>query len=301
MLHLLNLVQSPPIVKQHWLYAARLSAFSNLLKTLDFAPSTCYFSAFVGPFTRNCDHPETPLLSMAELLKTASECADCRLCPRGHQPHVVSATPDINRIVREVVRRVQTRQPTGIVVPVGISARHCHVNQEAMDILFGPGAQLTPYRDLYQPGAFAAEEVISVVGPRLRAIERVRILGPMRGYTQVELARTDAIYIGVEPPVRDSGDLRGAQQVTFIGPKGSITVNAAIRAARHIHLRPSDVIEMGLEGRETVRIRVGGEKGLLYENVRLKIDESYVPELHLDTDDANAADLSCGDVTYIEK
>jgi putative phosphotransacetylase len=170
-----------------------------------------------------------------------------------------------------------------------------------MEILFGPGSELTPFKDLYQPGAFAAEEMVSVVGPRLRAIERVRILGPTRNYNQVELARTDAIFLGLNPPVRDSGDLEGAEPITFVGPAGSITVPAAIRAIRHLHLRPSDVSEMGLGSVESVKARVGGVKGVVYENVRLKIDPSYLPELHLDTDDANAADIVCGDSVEIEK
>ena len=101
--------------------------------------------------------------------------------------------------------------------------------------------------------------------------------------------------------MRDSGDLRDAPPVTFIGPRGSITVNAAIRAARHIHLRPSDVTDYGFHGLEAVKVRVGGEKGVMYDNVRLKIDESYLPELHLDTDDANAADLVCGDTVFMIK
>lgn len=232
---------------------------------------------------------------MLPVLKTASDCSDCGLCPNGH------CGDDLDPIVQEVVRRVRGQGNNEIPIPVGVSARHAHVSHEALEILFGKGYELTPYRDLYQPGAFAAEELISVVGPRLRAIERVRILGPCRDYNQVELARTDAIYIGVNPPMRDSGDLEGASQVTFIGPNGSITVNAAIRAARHIHLRPADVTELGLDGQETVRVRVGGEKGVIYENVRLKIDASYLPEIHLDTDDANAADLTCGNTAYILK
>ena len=204
---------------------------------------------------------------------------------------------DIERIVAEVVDKLAPR--SALTIPVGVSARHCHLNQEATDILFGPGYQLNVYRELFQPGAFAAEEMISVVGPRLRAIERVRILGPTRGYNQVELARTDAIYLGVQPPVRDSGDLAGANSVTFIGPQGSITVDAAIRAARHIHMTPSEAGRMGLTGKDRIRVQVGGEKGLIFENVRLKMDESYVTEIHLDTDDANAAELACGDTVTI--
>ena len=230
---------------------------------------------------------------MLAILKNASACEDCGLCSTGQNGDA------INRIAREVARQVRGRNGEEIPISVGVSARHAHVDDETLEILFGPGRVLTPYRELYQPGAFAAEEVISVVGPRLRAIERVRILGPSRSYNQVELARTDAIFLGVDPPVRDSGDLEGAESVTFIGPKGAVTVDAAIRASRHLHLRPEDVTRYGFEGRASVRVRVGGEKGVTYENVRLKIDDSYLPELHLDTDDANAADLVCGDTVYI--
>ncbi|MCZ6633720.1 MAG: PduL/EutD family phosphate acyltransferase [bacterium] len=235
----------------------------------------------------------------AQSFKPSSECADCKLCTLGQEAPDKAGLSHIDQVVQEVVRRVRDHQ--GIPIRVGVSARHCHVDPQTLEILFGPGAELTPYRELYQPGAFAADEYISVVGPRLRAIERVRILGPCRAYNQVELARTDAIFLGIDPPMRDSGDLKDAQRVTFIGPKGSVTVNAAIRAARHIHLRPSDVTELGLEGRESVRVSVGGEKGVIFQNVRLKIDTSYLPELHLDTDDANAADIICGRTVYIEK
>lgn len=233
---------------------------------------------------------------MLPMRKNASVCDDCGLCSFGQNSGESDA---IDRIAREVVRQIRGGDGAEIPISAGVSARHAHVDDKTLEILFGAGHTLTPYRELYQPGAFAAEEVISVVGPRLRAIERVRILGPSRDYNQVELARTDAIYIGVDPPVRDSGDLRDAPPVTFIGPRGSVTVNAAIRAVRHIHLRPSDVIDYGFQGRESVRVRVGGEKGVVYDNVRLKIDESYLPELHLDTDDANAADLVCGDTAFM--
>jgi putative phosphotransacetylase len=229
--------------------------------------------------------------------RPASACDDCNLCAHFGPDAPASSGIDIDRIVAEVVDKIAPK--SDLAVPVGVSARHCHLNQETLDVLFGPGYELNVYRELYQPGAFAAEEMISVVGPRLRAIERVRILGPTRGYNQVELARTDAIYLGVQPPVRDSGNLEGANAVTFIGPKGSITVNGAIRAARHIHMTPAEVARMGLTGKDRVRVQIGGEKGLIFEKVRLKIDESYVTEIHLDTDDANAAELECGDIATI--
>lgn len=235
------------------------------------------------------------MIPTLSVLKTTSVCSDCGLCPEGR------CADDLDPIIQEVVRRVRGQGGSEIPIPVGVSARHAHVSLETLEILFGKGHELTPFRELYQPGAFAAEELISVVGPRLRAIERVRILGPCRDYDQVELARTDAIYIGADPPMRDSGDLDGASLVTFIGPNGSVTTQGAIRAARHIHLRPSDVGELDLIGQDAIRVRVGGEKGLIYENVRLKIDASYLPEIHLDTDDANAADLTCGNTAYILK
>ena len=237
---------------------------------------------------------------MALIPNPASDCADCSLCSRRQCAASGDGSPSIDRIVQEVVRRVREKRGEAFAAPVGVSVRHCHVSREALDVLFGPGRNLTPQRDLYQPGAFAAEEAVSVVGPRLRAIENVRILGPMRDYTQVELSRTDAIFLGLQLPIRDSGDLRGAQPITLIGPRGAVTVDGAIRAARHMHLSPSDVARMELEGREAVRVRVKGEKGLVFENVRLKIDESFIPEIHLDTDDANAGDIACGDVAYIE-
>ena len=238
---------------------------------------------------------------MTLLQNPSSECADCGLCWRakgGLQPDVEG---DVDRIIREVVRRLDEDDAGIATVPVGVSARHCHLNVEAMDALFGSGSEQTPMRDLYQPGAFAAEQSVSVVGPRMRAIERVRILGPARDYNQVELARTDAIYLGVDPPVRDSGDLDGAVAITFIGPRGAVTADAAIRATRHIHMRPSDLEAADLEPHHRVNVRVGGEKGLIYHNVRLKVAPDFLPELHLDTDDANAADLVCGDTVSIER
>lgn len=238
-------------------------------------------------------------LPMPQTFNPTSECTDCGLCSRAQETLSKNATTDFDYIVREVLRRVEQENSATCTVPVGVSARHCHVNREAIDILFGSGAKLTPHRELYQPNAFASEEVISIVGPRLRAIERVRILGPMREYNQVEIARTDAIYLGLDPPIRDSGDLRNASPITFIGPKGAVTLPAAIRAVRHIHLRPTDVETFGLKGRSAVRAHIKGEKGLIFENVRLKVDDSYLPEIHLDTDDANAADLSCGITAFI--
>ena len=230
-------------------------------------------------------------------MKPASACGDCNLCSRC-ESRAPGDGIDIEAVVSEVLRQIRPPDPTE--VPIGVSARHCHLTEEGIETLFGKGARLNVYRELFQPGAFAAEEVVSIVGPRLRAIERVRVLGPSRGYNQVELARTDAIYLGLDPPVCDSGDLQGAQPVTFIGPKGSFTTDAAIRATRHIHLTPKDVQRAGLEGVDRVSVRIQGEKGLVFHHVRLKIAPGQLPEIHLDTDDANAAAVACGDVASIE-
>jgi putative phosphotransacetylase len=184
-------------------------------------------------------------------------------------------------------------------VPVGISARHIHITLQHLEALFGENAQLTHYVDLYQPGNFAAKETVTIVGPR-GAIERVRILGPLREYTQVELARTDAIRLGLDPPVRDSGDLEDAAPITIVGPQGSIFLeHGAIIPARHIHMSNEDADKMGLTPQDVVRVRVPGERALTFDNVRLKIGENLLLQMHLDTDEGNAAGLQGGEAVEI--
>ncbi|HID55615.1 TPA: phosphate propanoyltransferase [Candidatus Poribacteria bacterium] len=180
-------------------------------------------------------------------------------------------------------------------VPVGVSARHIHITPEHLKLLFGEEAQLTHYVDLYQPGNFAAKETVTIVGPK-GAIERVRILGPLRDYTQVELARTDAIRLGLDPPVRDSGDLDDAAPITIVGPNGSIYLeHGAIIPARHIHIPIEDAERLGLTPQDLVSVRVFGDRGLTFENVKLKIDQNVLLQLHLDTDEGNAAGLRGGE------
>lgn len=234
-------------------------------------------------------------------LKVASECGDCQHCWRG-TPERGPEGDRVSRIVEEVLRRVRGEGPEDSkrLVPVGVSVRHVHLSQEALERLYGTGTQVTKLRDLYQPGAYSTEQTVTLIGPRMRAIEGVRALAPIRDYVQVELSRTDGIQLGVELPVRDSGKLEGATPITLVGPRGSLTLPAAIRAIRHVHLGPADVERMGLQGVSTVRVRTHGPKALLFANVAVKVGAEYVPELHLDTDDANAADLVCGDRVEIE-
>ena len=185
-------------------------------------------------------------------------------------------------------------------IPVGVSARHAHVSQEHLDVLYGKGHQLTTLAPLYQPGAFAAKETLTAVGRRMRSIEGVRILGPARDYTQVELARTDAIRLGLDPPIRDSGDLTGSEPISLIGPAGSVYLNeGAICATRHIHMTPQIATSFGVEEGDLLKVRISGERALTIENIRPKISSSYVLQMHLDTDDSNAAGLRGGEAVEL--
>lgn len=185
-------------------------------------------------------------------------------------------------------------------IPVGVSARHAHVTQEDLEILYGPGHQLTVYAPLYQPGAFAANETVTIVGKRMRAIEHVRILGPVRDYSQVEVAQTEAIRLGLNPPIRDSGDLAGADPITLVGPVGSVYLEeGAICATRHIHMTPEHANAFGVKETDRLKIRFPGERALTLENIRPKIHESYALQMHLDTDDSNAAGLKGGEAVEL--
>ncbi|HNT37312.1 MAG TPA: phosphate propanoyltransferase [bacterium] len=190
--------------------------------------------------------------------------------------------------------------PSRLLVPVGISVRHLHISQEDLETLFGHGAQLHRRNDLYQPGEYAAQESVTVIGPKLRAIERVRILGPTRPKTQVEISRTDAITLGVSPPVRDSGHLVNSESIVIVGPKGAIHLREGlILAGRHFHCPTDLATRHGLKDRQIVRIRIVGEKAMMLENALMRVRDSFKPEVHLDTDDGNAAGLVCGDLVEI--
>lgn len=179
-------------------------------------------------------------------------------------------------------------------VNIGVSARHVHVTKEDVKILFGEDYELTKKVDLSQPGQYACNEQVTLEGAKGK-IERVRILGPERGETQVEISKTDSFALGVKPPVRNSGDLDGAAEITIIGPKGKITKNAAIIAARHVHATTEDAKKYGFEGKEFVSIVVKGEKPGILENVYVRISDKFSYEVHLDTDDANAFLIKNGD------
>lgn len=181
------------------------------------------------------------------------------------------------------------------LIPVGISNRHVHVAQSDLEALFGPGYRLNEMRPLGQPGQYAAEELVTLVGPKGR-LDKVRILGPVRRETQVEISQTDAYKLGVSAPVRDSGDLDGSPGLTLVGPYGQVALEkGVILACRHIHMTPRDAAYYGVRDKDRVNVRVSGERPTTFEGVLVRVSESYALELHLDTDEANTALLRNGE------
>ena len=208
-----------------------------------------------------------------------------------------------SRVLDEIRGRAVGKEcsaPGRLLVPVGISVRHLHISEKDLEVLYGRGYQLQKRNELFQPGEFAAQEVVTLIGPRLKSIERVRILGPVRSKTQVEISRTDGISLGVSPPVRDSGQLERSESIIVVGPKGVLHLDEGlILAGRHFHCPTELAGRHGLRDRQLVRIRVSGPKALLFENVLMRVKATFKPEVHLDTDDGNAAGLTCGDLVEI--
>ena len=184
-------------------------------------------------------------------------------------------------------------------VPVGISARHIHLTQEHVEQLFGKGYQLTKKKEL-MGGQFASNEQCTIVGLKLRAIENVRILGPVRSSSQVEISATDARTLGIKAPTRQSGDTKGSAPIALVGPKGAIYLEeGCIVAARHIHLCPEDAKAAGLKDNDFVTVRMGNERGALLDNVKIRVDESFTTEMHIDTDEANACQVKQDELAAI--
>lgn len=178
-------------------------------------------------------------------------------------------------------------------IPIAVSARHIHLTQESVEALFGPGHTLTPRNDLSQPGQFACEETLTVVGPK-RSLERVRVLGPIRSKNQIEVSRTDEFWLGVDAPVRRSGDVANSPGVTLVGPAGSLTLREGlICAARHIHMTPEDAEAFGVNNGDIVEVQVDSDgRDLTFADVLIRVSPKYALEMHVDTDEANAAELS---------
>ncbi len=184
-------------------------------------------------------------------------------------------------------------------IPVGVSARHIHLSQEHVAILFGAGSELTVMKDLSQPGQFAANETVEVIGTK-GSFPKVRILGPARKSTQLEISRTDAFAIGVNAPVRESGNIAGTPGITIKGPAGEVTIDeGVIVAARHIHFHTEDAAKWGIADKQLLKVRLSGERGMVLENVVARVSDQFKLDMHIDTDEANAAGAKTGDIAEI--
>ncbi|UJF35414.1 phosphate propanoyltransferase [Paenibacillus hexagrammi] len=185
------------------------------------------------------------------------------------------------------------------LVPVGVSARHIHLSPEHIEQLFGKGYELQIMKDLSQPGQFAAQETVAVVGPKGR-FDKVRILGPARGRTQIEISRTDAFSLGVNPPVRESGHIDGTPGLKVIGPQGEVELEmGVIIAARHIHFHTSDAEKWGIQDKQKLHVRLTGERPLTFDDVIARVSDQYALDMHIDTDEGNAAGVKTGDTAEI--
>ena len=180
--------------------------------------------------------------------------------------------------------------PSGLVV--NVSARHCHLSPQAVEQLFGRDYALTPMKELYQGGAYGAKETVTLVGPRSRVISNLRILGPCRDFNQVELAYTDAIALGFQVPFRLSGDIEGTPGCMLMGPKGFFEMSqGVIRAAPHVHMTPDDASYYGVRHKDVMKMKVHGECPVTFDNIVVRVDESFKLEVHIDTDEGNACGL----------
>ena len=202
-------------------------------------------------------------------------------------------------LVAEIVNRVMAQcgenTASGDTVPVGVSNRHIHLSKDDLETLFGKGYELTPIKDLSQPGQFACKEQLTIIGPSLRPIEGVRVLGPVRSASQVEISRTDSFTLKVKPPVRESGDIKGSAPVTIIGPKGVVTLKeGCIIANRHIHMSEEEGAEFGLKDGDYVTVEANGERRTTFYDVQVRVNKAFRLEMHIDTDDANAAGIGNG-------
>ncbi len=215
---------------------------------------------------------------------------------------MVAPNPTVHRAVVEHLVRQAVYQRLGKPLPrtataphplvVNVSARHCHLTQQAVEILFGQGRQLTPWKALYQEGQFAAQETLTLIGPRSRVISNLRILGPCRSLNQVEISYTDAIALGFDIPLRLSGNIEGTPGCMLMGPAGFFEMKqGVIRALRHVHMHPSDAEFYRVKNGDEMNLKIGGPCALTLERLLVRADPSFKLEVHIDTDEGNACNL----------
>lgn len=221
----------------------------------------------------------------------------------------------IEEIVKKVISNIEKEEKCGGCaicnsredckdgeVPVGVSNRHIHLSEADVETLFGKGYKLTPFKDLSQPGQYACNETLTLIGPSLRPIENVRVLGPTRGKSQVEISATDSYVLKVKPPVRESGNIAGSAPIIIVGPKGIVELKeGCIIANRHIHMSPSDASRFGLKDCDTVTVDVDGKRRTRWFDVQVRVHKDFRLEMHVDTDDANAAGIGNGSKVKIVK
>src|SRR3954470_1851542 len=220
---------------------------------------------------------------------------------------------EVERLVREVLRQKlagatapPTREQHGTSPTAGphplvvnVSARHMHVTLADLEVLFGAGSKLTKLKDLYQEGEFASEQLVTIVGPRQRIIPNVRILGPTRNYSQIELSYTDGIYLGIDLPLRISGNHENTPGCTVLGPKGAVQLSkGVIRAERHVHMSTADMDYYGVKDADYMKLRIAGPCGVMFERVKVRYHPKVILEVHIDTDEGNACDLETA--TFME-
>lgn len=204
-------------------------------------------------------------------------------------------------IVERVVRECMANQKSVEDIPVGVSNRHIHLSQADLEALFGPGAVLHNKKDLKQPGQFACDEVLTVIGPK-GSLKKVRVLGPVRPESQVEVSKTDARTLGITAPVRESGVLAGTPGVVLEGPCGKVELtHGVIVAQRHIHLDPETASALNVKDKDSVCVETFGERGCILKNVTVRVSSKYAPEMHVDTDEANACQMKDNDMIRIKK
>ena len=232
----------------------------------------------------------------------------CRISSDDSKVAVLVVPTDEERMMaREALRTISRSYITRVLEAqkqqpflVEVSAHHIHLTQEHVEALFGPGHQLTKHADLSQPGQYACKEQLAIVGPKGR-IERVRVLGPARKYTQVEIAMTEQFKLGVHPPIRESGDIADTPGGTLESPTGSVKLErGVICALRHVHMTPEDALRYGVRDKSFVRVRVAGDRELIFGDVLVRVDPSFALAMHIDTDEANAASVKTGEQGFIE-
>jgi acetate kinase len=214
---------------------------------------------------------------------------------------LVIPTDEGRMIARETIRTLGFQAVSRVIksqekkkIPIEVSAHHVHLAQQETEALFGPGGELTHRSDLSQPGQFACEETVNLVGPKGR-VERVRILGPERKESQVEISMTEEFKLGIKAPIRASGALEGSPGITLEGPKGKSTLSQGVICSfRHIHMSPEDALSFGLKDRDIVKIEVQGKRTLTFGDVLVRIHPDFRLSMHIDTDEANAANIRTG-------